>query len=157
MKTTMVYTAPIFGYYSIKCMSETAKILGKENDYKYFLDLSHKIADAIGRGLINSDGNMSVEYMGAYVLLIYFDLVPEKHKQYFADKLISLIEDNGNCLDTGFLATPYLLDTLCKIGRKDNAYELLYQEKCPWLHQVNSGATTIWESWYGYKKMSHAH
>lgn len=153
MKTTMTYTAPIFGYYSIASMAKTAKVLGRQQDYAYYTGLAEKMADAIGRGVIGSDGDMPVEYMGAYVLPVYFDLVPEKHKQHFADKLVSMIERNGGCLDTGFLGTPFLLDALCKMGHRNKAYELLYQAKCPsWLHEVEHGATTIWESWYGYQE-----
>ncbi|MCR5354490.1 MAG: alpha-L-rhamnosidase, partial [Lachnospiraceae bacterium] len=52
-------------------------------------------------------------------------------------------------LDTGFLGTPIILDTLCKIGRTDMAYEMLFQTEAPsWLYEVENGATTIWESWH---------
>ena len=152
MKTTQIYTAPIFGYYSLSSMAEIARVLGQKADCEYYERLANRMADAICTGVIRPNGDMPVEYMGAYVLPIYFDLVPDKHRQYFADKLIRMIEDNGNCLDTGFLGTPFLLDALCKIGREDKAYELLYQEKCPsWLFAVNNGATSIWESWYTIK------
>lgn len=54
-------------------------------------------------------------------------------------------------MDTGFLGTPFLLDALCKIGREDLAYTLLWQEKAPsWLSEVDAGATTIWENCFGY-------
>lgn len=152
MKTTMTYTAPIFGYYSVSSMAKAAKALGRQEDHDYFSDIADKMANAIKGGLIDDNGNMPMDYMGAYVLPIYFDLVPEKHKEYFAAKLITMIQNNGNCLDTGFLGTPFLLDALCKIGRRDKAYELLYQKKSPsWLYEVEHGATTIWESWYGYE------
>ncbi len=67
--------------------------------------------------------------------------------------MIRKIEENGDCLDTGFLTTPYLLDALCKIGRMDKAYKILLQTKCPsWLYEVKQGATTIWENYISYKE-----
>ena len=36
------------------------------------------------------------------------------------------LEKNGMRMDTGFLGSPYLLDALCKIGRQDVAYQLLW-------------------------------
>ena len=91
--------------------------------------------------------------MGAYVLAIAFDLVPEKKKSLVAGHLLRKIEENDNCLDTGFLATPYLLDALCKIGRVDRAYQLLLQTKSPsWLYAVEHGATTIWENYVAYRE-----
>ena len=64
----------------------------------------------------------------------------------FVKRLMEMIDENNGCLDTGFLATPILLDTLCQYGYREAAYDLLLQEKCPsWLYQVNQGATSIWE------------
>jgi len=153
MKPTCVYTAPIFGYYSVSCMADIARILGRQEDWEQYSRVAEKMADAIGAGVIGPEGNMPAEFMGAYVLPIYFSLVPPQHQEHFAAKLIRLLEANGNCLDTGFLGTPFLLDALCRINRLDKAYALLYQEKCPsWLFEVNHGATTIWESWHAYKE-----
>ena len=64
-----------------------------------------------------------------------------------------LIHENGDRLDTGFLATPFLLDALWENGERDLAWTLLMQPEAPsWLYEVRNGATTIWESWYGYKE-----
>ena len=58
------------------------------------------------------------------------------------------MEEHGYCLQTGFLATPFLMDALEKIGRKDLAKAILYQTKSPsWLYEVEKGATSMWESW----------
>lgn len=159
MQSTSCYTAPIFGWHSIDTFAKISKTLAKkhpqnqvylENSEKY-----HKIAEcfkqAIQRGIIKEDGSMPTELMGAYVLPVHFDLVPEDKKTSFAKHLLDIIEKNDNCMDTGFLSTPYLLDALCKIGRMDLAYDLLWQDKCPsWLSEVDAGATTIWENCFGY-------
>ncbi len=62
---------------------------------------------AIQKGVIREDGSMPSELMGAYVLPIYFDLVPEHLKDTFAENLVKCIEKNDGCLDTGFLGTPF--------------------------------------------------
>ena len=109
--------------------------------------IASKMKTAIQKGLIAEDGKMPFDMMGGYVLAIAFDLVPESRKKSMAGHLIRKIEENGGCLDTGFLATPYLLDAICKTGRVDQAYQLLLQTKCPsWLYEVQQGATTIWEN-----------
>lgn len=114
-------------------------------------EIAEKMKLAIQKGVIREDGSMPSSLMGAYVLLIYFDLVPERFKETFAANLVKSIEENDMCMDTGFLGTPFLLDALCKIGREDLAYTLLWQEKAPsWLSEVDAGATTIWENCFGY-------
>ena len=152
MAKSSIYTAPIFGWYSCNLMAQIAEKLGQTSDAAYYRDISAKMKNAIQEGLIDKNGNMPAERMGAYVLAIVFDLVPQQHKKHFADKLVELIHENGDRLDTGFLTTPYLLDALCLAGRLDMAYTLLFQEKSPsWMSQVNAGATSIWESWEMYQ------
>jgi alpha-L-rhamnosidase len=69
-----------------------------------------------------------------------------------ADRLAEMIRENGDCLTTGFLGTPYLLHVLEKYGYTDLAYILLFQNKLPsWLYAVEHGATTMWEHWDGIR------
>ncbi len=59
--------------------------------------------------------------------------------------------DHDGCLQTGFLGTSILMQTLTENGMADVAYELLLQRKNPsWLYSVDQGATTIWERWNSY-------
>lgn len=140
------YTTPIFGYLSVRIMAEIAKLLGK-TEAGYYLSTAEKMKDAIQKALIR-DGSLPTENMGAYVLMIALNLVPENCKVTFAEKLVFLLKQHHGCLDTGFLATPFLLDAFTKIGRRDLAVSLLWQTDMPsWLYEVEQGATTIWESW----------
>ena len=61
---------------------------------------------AFQKGVIREDGTTASELMGAYVLPIYFDLVPREHQQTFADHLVKLIRDNDNCLTPVFWRRP---------------------------------------------------
>lgn len=145
------YTAPIFGYYSVKTMAKIAGILGQEEDCTYYQTIAGHMKEAFCKGILTPDGQMPIRLMGAYVLPLYFDLVPKKWQEQFAQTLVQMIDQNGGCLDTGFLAPPFLLDTLCKIGRQDKAWQLLFQTKAPsWLFAVEHGATSIWESWHAF-------
>ena len=59
--------------------------------------------------------------------------------------------EHGNCLQTGFLGTSILMQTLTDYGMVDIAYELLLQRKNPsWIYSIDNGATTIWERWNSY-------
>lgn len=68
------------------------------------------------------------------------------------DALLANIREHGNCLQTGFLGTAILLDTLCdRCDAPGVAYSLLLQHGYPsWLYSVDQGATTVWESWDAY-------
>ena len=159
MSMSSCYTAPIFGWNSVHTFAKIAEILSEEtddnilylSDMKKYQDIADRMKEAIQKGVIKEDGSMPSDLMGAYVLPIYFNLVPKEHKETFAGNLVKSVENNDMCMDTGFLTTPYLLDALCKIGRIDLAYTLLWQSKKPsWLYEVDAGGTTIWENCNGY-------
>ena len=140
------YTAPIFGYISLSTMAKIALVLNK-SDAAYYRDNADRMKEAIQKALIKGK-RLVADTMGAYVLTLAFDLVPAECIETCGRVLISLLEKNHGCLDTGFLATPYLLDAFTKIGRRDLAISLLWQTKQPsWLYEVEHGATAIWESW----------
>lgn len=79
-------------------------------------------------------------------LVLCFNLTDEKEK--VSAKLVEIIKNCGNHLQTGFIGTPYLLHALSKNGYSEVAYSLLLREEFPsWLYSVNCGATTVWEHW----------
>lgn len=89
----------------------------------------------------------------ALTLILYFNLCTDEERPHLAEKLASLIKENGNLMATGFVGTPYIMHVLSENGYTDLAYTLLFQEKSPsWLYSVCHGATTIWEHWNGIKE-----
>lgn len=146
-KESSFYITPFFGYQTMVRMSEICQVLGKTEEQITYSNMAEKMKNAIQKGLIYPD--MLPDYlMGAYVLAFAFDLVPGDLQEEYKKRLLDLISSSGGCLDTGFLATPYLLDALCKLGEKKLAYEILWQDKRPsWLYEVDHGATAIWEAW----------
>lgn len=78
-------------------------------------------------------------------------LLTGQAKQNMIDRLRQNFVDHNNCLQTGFLGTSILMQTLTENGMVDVAYELLFQRRNPsWLYSVDNGATTIWERWNSY-------
>lgn len=146
-KESAFYIAPFFGYMTLRKMSEICKALKRDKEEKRYAMIAEKMKAAIQDGILRA-GLLPEYLMGGYVLAFAFDLVPEERKDCYKKQLINLIRQHEGCLDTGFLATPFILDTLCKIGEKELAYEVLWQNKRPsWLYEVDHGATTIWEAW----------
>ncbi len=134
--------ASAFYYYSTGLVVEAGKALGEDvSEY-----------EALRARILVAFRERFPEYVTQTecVLALHFGLAAEPTK--VTEKLVSLIEERGNTLTTGFVGTPYLLYALAENGRTDVAYSLLLQEKFPsWLFSVNSGATTIWEHWDGRK------
>ena len=144
-KESSPYIAPMFAYMSMKKMAEICRVTG--HDAAKYDEAQKKMKEAIQNALIIPD-HLPKEKMGAYVLAFAFHLVPqEKHDEY-KERLLQLIRKNQFCLDTGFLATPFLLDVLCDLGEEETAEKIFWQNKCPsWFYEVENGATAIWEAW----------
>ncbi|MBK8139365.1 MAG: glycoside hydrolase family 78 protein [Chloroflexi bacterium] len=91
----------------------------------------------------------------AYVLALYFDLLPEALRAPAVSELVADLDRRGMHLSTGFVGSPYLNHVLSGGGRLDTAYALLNQKTWPsWLYAVTQGATTIWERWDGWTQES---
>ena len=145
------YSVPMYGYRTFDIMQKIADILGDKEKSDYYGGVAEKMKTAIQKVYFDESGKLRTNYMGGYVLALAFDLAPDEEQ--VKAQLIESLARNGGCLDTGFLSTPYLLDALNKIGRKDLAYSVLYQNKCPsWLYEVECGATSIWESWESFEE-----
>ena len=103
-----------------------------------------------------ADGMILPEFRGMQTLALFalkFGLVEGAAKAATVAALRKNIADHGDCLQTGFLGTSILMDTLTENGCADVAYTLLLQHKNPsWLYSVDQGATTIWERWNSYRR-----
>lgn len=145
---TMGIVAPAYFAFSAKMIGKVAEILGEKEDAAYYRQLYENIRKAFIEEYVHEDGTLDADFQGIYVIALKNGLVPEKTRQKMVDHLCDLIQKNGGCLDTGFLSILFLMDVLCENGRRDVAYQLMFQTKCPsWLYEVEKGATTMWESW----------
>ncbi|MCF0199177.1 MAG: family 78 glycoside hydrolase catalytic domain [Bacteroidaceae bacterium] len=87
------------------------------------------------------------------LFLLRNKIVTGSAKERTINRLRQNFEAHGNCLQTGFLGTSILMQTLTDNGMSDIAYELLFQRRNPsWLYSIDNGATTIWERWNSYMK-----
>lgn len=142
------YTSTSYLANSSQVLSRIAAILGKDSDAKKYQEENQKVKDAYQKYLVKEDGHLKEDFQSAYVLALAFNMLTDTKRPLALSDLVKNIEKNGNHLTTGFVGTPYLLSVLSDNGRKDKAYDLLFQDTEPsWLYEVKSGATSVWEKW----------
>ncbi len=141
-------------YYAWDCrmMIEMAELLGEDDAAAKYLTIYKRAVKEFQSSHVSVDGTMKRGEQVACLYALYLDLLPDEASvAAVTEQLISNIERNGNRLQTGFLGTKIIMETLTKIGRSDVAYSLLLQTDNPsWLYSVDQGATTIWERWNSY-------
>ena len=145
--------------YDAKLMAKIASAIGKTDDAERFSQLFKDTRTAFIKRFITPDGLVVGQTQTAYVLALYFDLVPEELRPIISAALLKDIEVTRKThMSTGFVGTPYLTQVLTDIGRVDQAYALLLQKSFPsWLYSVIHGATTIWERWDGWTEENGFH
>jgi alpha-L-rhamnosidase len=145
---TSEYVAPMFQAQTLTLAARIAAVLGREADAAALADRAVEVREAFAAEYVDAGGDLAVRLQGLYVLALAFDMVPAPLRARTAARLVELVRERGDRLDTGFLSTPYLLDVLCDHGYPEVARALLWQSELPsWLYEVDHGATTIWEAW----------
>lgn len=142
-----------------KVLGQTAARLGKADDARAYEALSRQIAAALNAQAF--DRTRAVYGSGSQttaLLPLAFDLVPPDAKQAVVARLVSTITTvDRNHLNTGIFGTRYLLDVLCDHGQEDLAWTMLHEPGYPgFAHQIELGATTLWEQWR-YRGVMNSH
>lgn len=97
--------------------------------------------------LVRSEGDTN--YRQSYnALAVGLKILPETFIQGTVDCLAHDVRERDFHLNTGVLATKYLLPVLSDYGYTDVAYAVATQTTYPsWGYWMANGATTIWEHW----------
>jgi len=134
-------------------VAKIAELLGEKEDAEYYSKLSKKVADAYVSVFTDGNGKLKKEFQTAYVLPLAFGMFPEGQREKAVENLSKLVKNNGYCIGTGFPGTPYILFALADNGKREEAFNMLVNDKCPsWLYEVKAGGTTIWERWDALKE-----
>ncbi|WP_343247303.1 alpha-L-rhamnosidase [Diplocloster hominis] len=146
------YVCSAYYAYSTGILARTAGLLEYRADAGIYQALYQSVSTGFCERYLDAFGDLKVHTQTAYVLALYFRLLPVSSRERAAACLADLIRREDGHLVTGFLGTPYICHALSQNGYEEEAFALLMKEDLPsWLYQVKMGATTIWEHWDGLK------
>ena len=147
-KTDPQFLASACYYQSALTTAKAAEVLELDESQEY-QELAECIKKAFNKFYFSKEGKLNIELtQTACAFLLHIGLYPDNGKEKLKEDLKTLIEENNGHLNTGFIGTPVLCPALSDNGLNDLAYDLLLNEEYPgWLHEVNLGATTVWERW----------
>lgn len=132
-------------------LAKISGILGKEEDRLKYDSIAQNYKQAWQNTYIQADGSIECWLQSAYTLGLAFDLYPQELQEAGAACLNTAVQYNEYHLNTGYVATPYILQTLCDYGYVDTAYQIIKQQTYPsWNYMFAHGATTITEAWNTY-------
>ena len=134
-------------------MADMARVAGgRGEDYENMVNVARTY---LKETFLNDDGTFKLEILNTMQTPALFALRNKLVDGEAREAMITRLRENftahDGCLQTGFLGTSILMQTLTDNGCADLAWDLLFQRKNPsWLYSVDNGATTIWERWNSY-------
>ena len=135
-------------YHHAILITEFAHLLNRSDDEKLYADLALHIKEAFIRNFVSADGQIGNGTPAEQAFGLYYGLVPDDKKNAVGDKLITSIAERDYHVTSGIFGVPVVLTVLDEMGRDDIAWRMVTQKDFPgWGHMLNSGATTLWETW----------
>ena len=136
-------------YQTTDIFAKMASSLDRNDATKY-----RERADAIAAAFNDEFFDLETKSYGSgtqttFALPLSVGIVPDEHEQMVVEKLVEKIQmEDGGKLQTGFIGTRPLLNTLVEHDYVDLAYNIVSQPEQPgWVYMVRNGATTMWERW----------
>ena len=158
VNTDSRYCSVCYYAYDADLMARTCRALSEQEGDTYsqkaeqYQQLFENIKAEWQSRYLNSSKVPTQGTQCGYLMALRYNLLPDatsitRTRTY----LHRAIQNNAFKLNTGFLGTAILNQTLTENGYIDDAYTLLLRREDPsWLYSIDQGATTIWERWNSY-------
>ena len=141
-------TATAHWHEFLRLTASFAERLGRKEDAAEFRALAAKVSALFAERWVGEDGTVANGTQSAQSIALCLGLVPERLRSAAFAKLVEAVEAKGCAPTTGIFSTRYMLMFLSENGRADLARRVVLHEGFPgWLHMLDRGATTIWETW----------
>lgn len=147
-------------YHHVILLAEFAGLTNRKNDATTYTRLAEEIKQSfIKKFLQPGTGKVGNQTQGAQAFALYYHLLPENEKEAAFHILLKAIEERDGHIAAGIFGVPAILEVLRRNDRNDIAYKMVNKRTFPgWGHMIESGATTVWETWkYSDNVYSHNH
>lgn len=146
----MVNTPAHFLYATI--VSRTAAMMGKSQAARHYRDVAAKVADNFNDQLLNRHSGQygANRSQAGQVMPLALGLVPEALRPAVERALLQEIRENKNHLSTGFVSTPYLLQTIMDLA-PELGWEMTTAQDYPSYYSMTAGSDhdLMMERWDG--------
>jgi len=142
-------TSTAFFHEACMLLHAFAEILDRPADQRRAAELAARTREAFQRHFVDlGSGRIGNDTQCALATALYHELLPETHRALALARLEAALAARDGHLATGIFGTHYLLESLSRAGRSDLAYAVVTRPGFPgWVHMLDSGATTLWETW----------
>ncbi len=157
-RTPVELTSSMAYFRCAKIVSETANLLDNTADARTYASLAQNIRGAINKKYLDPEHHRyAPDSQSASAMALVLGIAPDDQRQQVLTELVRNIRENRKGhVSTGIVGTRFLFEALHQGGHDDVAYAMVTQPDFPgWIHMMNNGATTAWESWDGVASRNH--
>ena len=154
--TPAALTSTAYYYACLTYLAHFADNTRRPADAKTLRATAAKVARAFHKKFYKGNGVYADGQPTALACALYYELVPEREREKIFNALAAACEANNGIADFGILGAFWTPRVLSQYGRPDLAHRIITQPNFPgWVHWLNQGATTLWESWDGNASRNH--
>ena len=148
------FFAPCYQCHMFDIASRIAGVLGKAADAAEYRRIFERLRDEFNAKFFDAEHSDYAPHCQSGILLpLMLDLVPEGKRISAGAVLNRYAVEAGYHATAGFLTIPHLLPLLCDFGYEETAVKIARQTTFPsWGYMLNTGLTTIGESWWGAER-----
>lgn len=139
------YIRSAYYYRVVRILAEAGKELGLSEAERYE-KLSGEILSAIRKEYFTDTGRLALDTQAAYVVALAFGLYTDRQKVVngFRERL----KKDLYRIKCGFVGGPVAVQTMFGCGMEEEGLRMLFNRRYPgWFHEIELGATTVWERW----------
>ncbi len=142
-------TASIYNFKNADIVSKAARVLGKEDDYRYYKEKAEMVRRAINDKFLDREtGVYSKGLQTEQAMPLYWGVVPDECRDKVAAVLDRRVADDKDHLDFGIMGCKTVMNALTEAGFADRAFRMITQQDYPsWGNWLRQGATTLFENW----------
>ena len=136
-------------YHHVILLAEFASLTGRPKDAQEYSLLAADIKESFIKEFVKpGTGEVANATQAAQAFALFYDLIPESEKEAVFAVFLKAIGKWDGHIASGIFGVPAILEVLRQNNRNDIAYEMVTKKDFPgWGHMLESGATTLWETW----------
>jgi alpha-L-rhamnosidase len=157
--TPIPLTATATFYQDLVAMASIARLLGRTADAEAYTARAGQVKEAFNRAFFHADsGQYATGSQTSNAMPLVLELVPPRRVAAVVDNLVKDVRAHGDHLTAGDVGHRYLVQALARNGRPDVLCAMTCRTDPPsYGFQVESGATTLTESWDPRRGFSQNH
>lgn len=136
-------------YHHVVLLAEFAALTGQSKDAHVYSRLATQIKDTFIKEFLKpGTGEVANATQAAQAFALFYNLIPEGDKKAVFTVFLQAIAERNGHVAAWIFGVPAILEVLRQNNRNDIAYEMVTKKEFPgWGHMLESGATTLWETW----------